>query len=211
MPTRWVFCIFLACYTCVCYSQQPPLTAPNGCGAGWSRYFVPNSIPLLRCEFKVSCDAHDLCYGRCENTLSGDCEYRRCRLGGDLYGKPECVTDKRLFFLTAKAVERRQVCDENFYRQLRTVNANRAACSAFAVIYRDAVKNFGADHFSGIDGFVGPRQPQEEYEGAIREFLQKGTESQFREIVEAADAGKPLVNLRRPITFSPGRGLVNKQ
>jgi hypothetical protein len=191
-------------------AQLSTPTAPNGCGSGWSRFFTPNSLPLLKCEFKSSCDGHDVCYGRCETSFTGECEYRRCRPGGDLHNKSECQSDERLGNLQARATVRRQTCDQAFYRQLRTVNAGRTVCEAFAIVYRDAVKNFGAGFFSGIDTFEGPPQPQAEYEGAIREFFENGSEAQFRQLVQAADQDRPIVNLKRPISFSRNEGLTNK-
>ncbi len=188
-------------------------TAPNGCGSRWSLYFVPNYIPVAKCEFASACNTHDLCYGKCETSIDGICEYRRCRVGGDLYGKSQCMTDGRLVQVQAAAEQRRQACDAKFYSEIRKNNPGKAVCSAFAVVYRDAVKVLAGSNFVGApgdaDALEEPPQEPASYEEAIREFFLNGTDEQFQQLVEAADAGKPIVNVRRPIRFVPGTGLVN--
>jgi hypothetical protein len=211
---RWsiqvlVLCTFLFPSTSVFGQLSMTPTAPNGCGSGWSLYFVPNSIPIAKCEFKSACDAHDLCYGKCETSIHGICEYRRCRAGGDLYGKSQCKTDERLIRVQIAAQERRRACDATFYSGIRTINPGKAVCAAFALVYRDAVKTFGLANFAGADVFEGPPQDQASYEAAIREFFLTGTDEQFQRLVEGAEAGKPVVNMKRPIRFVPGKGLVN--
>jgi len=184
-------------------------SVPNGCGTGWNRYLVPDSIPLLKCQFKSACDKHDGCYGRCETSVDGVCEYRRCRRGGDLYGKDICMTDERLLNLNVMASIRRKQCDGSFHSDLRAANPGNIVCAAFAIVYREAVKAFGADVFIGADRFDGPPQSQDEYEGAIREFFRAGSVQQFEKLVEGADSGNPVVNFKKAIYYSRSSGLIN--
>ena len=106
-------------------------TSPNGCGAGWSLLFVPNSIPLAKCQFKEACDNHDLCYGKCENSFAEECEYRRCRKGGDLYGDIQCLTDERLVNLIGKAEERRRKCDDELCDEIIEKVLHQFHCENF--------------------------------------------------------------------------------
>lgn len=184
-------------------------SAPNGCGTGWNRYLVPNSIPILQCEFKEACNTHDTCYARCEKSLDGDCEYRRCRPGGDLAGNAICWTDERYLSLANKARQRRNTCDANFHSDLLKLNAGRYVCHAFAVIYRDAVKIWGDGPFIGIDPAPNLTQQREDYEKAIRDFFIGGTEPQFRRIVEEDKTGRQTVDMKRNIRFTPDKGLEN--
>ena len=72
---------------------------PNGCGSGWSVYLVLDSIPLAHCTFRAACDGHDDCYGKCEGRVQDrrapQCEYLRCRQGGDLFKQPACQSDPK--------------------------------------------------------------------------------------------------------------------
>lgn len=202
--------IFLIISSTSCaWSQSVVTTTPNGCGTGWSLYFVPNSIPLASCTFKQACDSHDMCYDKCSGSFEGKCEYRRCRAGGDLFGKTACQTDSRLLTSQAMAGERRASCDASFYVEMRRLNAGKLVCEAFSIIYRDAVKAWAGPHFSGADQFDGPPQPEETYTKAIAEFLEKGTPTEFRSFVEATDKGERPVNFRRPIRYQSGKGLSN--
>ena len=67
-----ILTIFLIVPSAVAQTLPQP-TAPNGCGTGWNRYFVPDSIPLFQCQFKSCCDNHDVCYGKCESSVAGVC------------------------------------------------------------------------------------------------------------------------------------------
>lgn len=192
-------------------AQSVLKTEANGCGSGWNRYLVPDSIPIAQCDFRDSCDTHDVCYGRCEETTDGECQYRRCQEGGDLYKSPLCLTDRTIFESTRKAMERRRSCDNDFYNNLRRANPGKAACEAFAIVYKVAVKNFGANAFAGM-GELGLvlRQDQEDYERQIREFFRHGSERDFQLLVEQFDAGTLKLNMRSPIRFRLGEGLSNE-
>ena len=202
----------LVILTCMVWSAASiAQTLPNGCGSGWSTYLVPNSLPIVRCQFKQACDEHDLCYGKCETSTADKCEYRRCRPGGDLYKSDECITNPRLINAMAEATSRRQTCDSSLSERIRALNTAKAVCAAFAIVYRDAVKAFGDGAWAGADlfQFQGPPPDQAAYEEAIREFFKNGKEEQFARLVQGADAGRPVVNLKKAIKFSPTAGLVN--
>ena len=47
-------------------TSVPSLPGPNGCGTGWNTWLVPDSLPVLSCAFESACNAHDVCYGKCE-------------------------------------------------------------------------------------------------------------------------------------------------
>ena len=210
-PNDLLFCFLLSLSLPGCALSQAttPATVQNGCGTGWNQYLVPDSIPILRCTFRNACDEHDICYGKCEGKMLGECEYQRCRTGGDLFGQDICVTEPRFLALTARANKRKSQCDASFYERMVSLNHGKAVCKAFAVVYRDAVKNFGGGAFRGIDQFEGPIQDKEAYEAAIREFFRNGTEQQYNEIANRADSGNLPVNLRQPIQYDPNKGLVN--
>lgn len=127
-----------------------PSLETNGCGAkkGWSSKLVPNGTFLSKCQFKPSCDKHDICYSRCLK-------------GGDLYGKPECLDARG----SLAKESRRQICDVALQADILTGNTDKPACSFYAGFYSWAVQTFGEGNFSGIG------------EGAlsvIREFLLYG-------------------------------------
>jgi len=207
-----LFCFLLSIITStsiLANQEASEKTSPNGCGTGWNRYFVPDSIPIVQCSFEVACDEHDICYGKCENSITGDCEYRRCREGGDLYKNTKCKTDENILHSGVKAGLRRLQCDTEFYQKLRTINKGKFVCEAFAIVYRDAVKNWGEGAWNGIARFEGPTQDQDEYEKAIRDLFSKGTEEQFKGIVDADITGSKSINLKRPIKYDSIKGLVN--
>lgn len=92
----------------VTYSQKE-LPDTNGCGTGWNTWLVPDSIPVLQCKFTEACNQHDLCYSNCEgHSLDSnypECEYLRCKVGGDLYDKDEtCINHHfRQLFIDERA------------------------------------------------------------------------------------------------------------
>lgn len=111
--------------------------------------------------------------------------------------------------LQVMANVRRKKCDRSFYTDLQAANPGKMVCAAFAVVYREAVKEWGGDVFAGAERFDGPPQSQADYEAAIREFFRFGSEEQFKKLVEGAEAGNPVVNLKREIHFSRTSGLTN--
>ena len=193
-------------------AAQPANFKPNGCGSGWNVYLVPDSIPLLSCNFANSCNDHDACYSKCINSTEGDCEYRKCRKGGELYGNAICFSENKFNILEGKAINRRQACDDNFYTSMRQANKGKWACEALAIVYQKAVKDFGLDAFIGMGGFLNItalQQPESEYNKAIADFFTNSSERDFQEFVKNYDAGKPSVNLCGKLKFSENEGLTN--
>jgi hypothetical protein len=117
-----------------------------------------------------------------------------------------------LLTLAGKARDRRNACDAVFYTSVRTVNKGRFACEALAIVYRDAVKLWGDSAFAGF-GIANPppawKQSQDEYNKALAEFFGRSSAEDFRRFVEAADAGRPAVNLCGRLQYSAGTGLAN--
>lgn len=215
---RPLFAIAAIALSSASFGQTPaitPLSDPNSCGSGWNTWLVPDSIPILNCQFKSSCDSHDLCYGKCEgrakDTSAPECAYVRCRKGGDLFRSEMCETDVLMMRSLVAAKVRRDKCDTSFYSVLRSSNQGKPVCEALAIVYRDAVKALGWDSFQGIDptGKI-VYQTEDEYNAAIRKFFLRGTEAEFRAFVSSADRGKPSVSLGAPLKYVPGQGLQNK-
>lgn len=182
-------------------------SAPNGCGAGWTIYLVPDSLPLFHCSFREACDAHDDCYGKCAgregDPSAPDCGYLRCKPGGDLYQSTTCTTDFKWTQLALKAQSRRGTCDRQIGKDIVAANLGKAVCIAFSFAYERAVKSFGETHFRGFGAKHQIRQSKEDYEAAIREFFRNGTQTEF----EAFNANPPSFD--EDLKYVPGEGLVN--
>lgn len=189
--------------------------AVNGCGTGWNTWLVPDSIPVLQCTFEQACNGHDVCYGKCEgkvrDTSAPECEYLRCREGGDLVGTSRCNgSDLTMAALLGSAQQRRLGCDNRLSLSIRTQNQGKPVCQAFGLVYRFAVRQWADGAFRGIDeSGKYLEQTRADYDGAIREFFKSGSEDEFRRFVASIDETKPLVNLSEPIKYEKGRGLVN--
>lgn len=203
----------LALLLTLCVMTVLPVKAePNGCGSGWNTALVPDKIGLLGCTMKNACDAHDTCYGLCEKRTDGECAYRRCRVGGDLAGKPACRVDAALLKSEGDAMTRRSVCDSKFAAAIMESNPERWACKAVAIIYREAVKKWGNPNFSGYGGWSEPaawKQSQQDYEKAIALFVEKSTDTEFRQFVKSFDTDKPDVNFCARLRYSSTSGLEN--
>ena len=156
--------------------------------------------------FRAACDEHDGCYGKCEgrvkDTSAPQCEYLRCRKGGDLYKSAQCNTDARLKQLESDAQMRRQKCDIAIAAKIREINSGKPVCQAFSYAYEYAVKRFGDPFFKGIRPSANALN-QEEYERAIREFFLHGSDAEF----EAFNANPP--DFSKALKYEPGEGLVN--
>ncbi|OEZ90941.1 hypothetical protein JAB9_51360 [Janthinobacterium sp. HH107] len=190
------------------------IAAPNGCGSGWNVWVVPNSIPLLVCSFASCCNDHDTCYSHCEGRIDGECAYMRCKEGGDLYHSPRCTQDIRLVKSTVDAINRKHLCDNNFYIAMRSINRGKPPCEALAIVYRDAVKVWGDPSFNGMgnaETVPAWKQAKEQYDGALQEFFLKGTASQFEDFVRRTDERVRPTNLSLPLKFDQQRGLINIQ
>jgi hypothetical protein len=113
-------------------SQTLPGLETNGCGSGRFGFLVPNQTAFTQCQFKTSCDSHDLCYGR-------------CKAGGDLFGSSLCKDEPT-------RIQRRQVCDVALQANIITANGSKPMCRVYASIYRVAVQLMGSAFFDGISG-----------------------------------------------------------
>ncbi len=179
---------------------------PNGCGSGWSVYLVPDSIPLAHCTFRAACDGHDDCYGKCEGRVQDrrapQCEYLRCREGGDLFERPLCQSDPKFAKLDREAQKRRSKCDVEIGAKIREINAGKPVCQAFAYVYENAVKRFGNPFFKGLR-ISSLLQSKDDYDRAIREFFRHGTAAEF----DAFNAQPPSFD--RDLVYVEGKGLIN--
>lgn len=185
---------------------------PNGCGSGWNTNLVPDKIYLLQCTMKNACDAHDTCYGVCENRTDGECVYRRCRAGGDMEGAPACRVDLKFLKSESDAASRRSVCDAKFSVAIVESNPERWACKAVAIIYREAVKRWGDSSFSGYGSWDQPAawsQSQLDYEQAIANFIASSSEESFMRFVKSFESGTPEVNFCGRLQYVNGAGLKN--
>lgn len=185
----------------------------NGCGSGWNTWLVPDSIPVLECKFNEACNKHDLCYGKCEkypqDHIQPECEYLRCKKGGDLYQSNKCDTDVHLTKLITDAKTRKSKCDDSLYNDINNNNPGKAVCRSVAIVYKLAVKNWGEGSFHGITATGETiNQPKSEYDGAIKDFFKYGTKEQFEAFVQAYDKGN--VNLEKPLQFDKTLGLHEK-
>jgi len=108
-------------------AEQAAQCMANGCGpGGWLGTVVPNKI--ASCSFKAACDAHDLCYSRCENC-------------GDLFGRPECIGT------CEQKKDRKDRCDRDFYDMMVGANGGRKHCVLAAKAYYLAVSYRGCTYF----------------------------------------------------------------
>jgi hypothetical protein len=178
---------------------------PNGCGSGWSVYLVLDSIPLAHCTFRAACDGHDDCYGKCEGRVQDrrapQCEYLRCRQGGDLFKQPACQSDPK-FAKLDREVKRRSKCDAEIGAKIREINEGRPVCQAFAYVYENAVKRFGDPFFKGLR-ISELLQSKDDYDAAIRAFFLHGAPEEF----EAFNAHPPALD--QDLAYVPGQGLIN--
>ncbi|CAI1933227.1 Uncharacterised protein [Serratia quinivorans] len=179
---------------------------PNGCGSGWNAPFVPDKIIAL-CDFSQACNEHDACYGKCEKKLDGVCEYRRCREGGDLYGKADCENVKFSKLIKA-AIIRREQCDINLQNKIISTN-DQKVCSVVAIVYRKAVRFAGDKAFVGMVP-VSVSIEHEEYNEAIKAFLSSGTEKQFSLFIKEEQEGNLDVDFQDRLIFTPENGLKNR-
>lgn len=197
---------------CTMFLASVASARAGNCGSGWSEWVVPDSIPLVNCQFASCCGDHDVCYGKCEGDTSAKCSYLRCKRGGDLYRSTQCQSDTGLLQSARDAKVRKNKCDNDFYSALRALNSGRYVCEALAIAYFKAVKDWGEPHFSGFDAsnpVAAWRQPQDDYNQALKEFFRNGTDAQFKKLVEGFDGGRPSVDFRQPLRFDPTQGLVN--
>ena len=126
----WIVILFIVCTGHSHADEVLPGLNVNGCGTeGIQGVLVPDSTLFTRCQFKSSCNKHDLCYGKCLK-------------GGELFGKELCNDP------IAKEA-RRNACDANFFNDIIESNNDRSICKFYGKIYRLAVVKFGKGNFNG--------------------------------------------------------------
>lgn len=208
----WLGAILMVCCRAETLAQPSPVGP--ACGSGWNAWFVPDNIRMLQCSFGDACAAHDRCYGQCEGRTDGTCAYTKCMKGGELYSQPDvCRSDSALVFSERQARIRQSGCDADFGAKLREINKDKPVCIALANLYEKAVKRWGDAYFFGFDDPLvatpeALRQPQGQYEQALRDFLKNASEAQ----IEAFNRGQSTssgVDLSRPIKYVEGEGLIN--
>lgn len=205
----------IALAVCPAINAQP--SPPNGCGSGVSLWLVPNSIPLLQCNFQSACNAHDTCYGQCEGQAPDlgavECAYLACRPGGTLAGSKRCRTDMAIVSSGVRAKQRRAKCDKLFGQQIIATNPGKTSCAAFAQLYSRAVHYLGESNFRGVKTVgAASSQSRAEYDAAIRRLFIEGTDLQFEALLESLKGAEASqLDLSRAIEYNAKQGLANKQ
>lgn len=202
------------CVLCLAFSLDAS-SQTNGCGSGWNTYLVPDRLPLSSCEFKSACDVHDICYGKCEGLKPSDrppqCEYLRCRKGGDLVGSDTCINVKYVR-LEKAANERKGQCDAKFYNNLVSTNPNRPVCRVFAAIYGKAVELLAGGAFIGIGATLSGGLSEAQVDrslAAINELLTSLSPDQLAAYEKALSEGKVAIDWSKELAFSKQRLLYN--
>jgi hypothetical protein len=192
-------------------SSQGPIGAAsgtvNGCGSGWNQPIVPDRIKIAACEFKPACDTHDLCYGECDSSIVGKCEYRRCLKNGDLNGTQACFESPFLQNIVA-ARDRRLVCDINMRTGIGQLNANKSICVVFGWVYFEAVRLRGEVSFVGAGAGPVSKAILDNNDTQIERFIKDGTDAEFDKFIKALEENKGP-NFRDSLRYRPGQGLGN--
>jgi hypothetical protein len=188
-----------------------PSPAPNGCGSSWNTYLVPDSIPILGCDFKDACNQHDTCYARClPNTptaLLPECTYLKCEQNGELNGQAQCNTEP-FNTLRAQAAQRKKSCDLNFYSTLGAKNFSNLVCHAFSSLYYKAVDRFGGGSFFGAAPTIASLDVVPNFNRAvIADFLKNASPAELKRVEEDLKMTTPSLDLSKPLTFSADKGL----
>jgi hypothetical protein len=177
---------------------------PNGCGSDFSKYIVPDR--LLGCEMKTSCDAHDVCYGRCVTTeqIANDsvCFYRTCETGGANAGKSVC-SRMELQKMKQARDDRRLGCDEKFFDHIKENNSSKAVCRVIGEVYRKGVKVLGNSSFFGTTVAIERLSDQERaaYKAALDEFFANANESEIIALELELKMGASGLDLSKPIRY----------
>ena len=211
-------CLVALMFSALVAAQSSTVTTasePNGCGTGWNRSVIPDKIKFIGCDFKKSCDEHDVCYGACTalgaTTSLPQCEYLRCQPGGDLYGKKECdgIKFRRLGIA---ANERRAECDGKFMVSIVRNNPGNSRCTLFSAIYPFAVRILGSRAFVGVDTAQGWTEDQKNaYATAINRMFAEWNDERISRYAAALKDGKIKVDFNTPIGFDDKLGIVNVQ
>lgn len=189
----------------------------NGCGSasGIGKYVIPDRLNSIGCDFKQSCDNHDICYGACiPGTLKAStlqCEYRKCEPSGELYGQKVCdgLQFKRL---RTEAEERRAVCDAHFMVDIVKLNPGNVRCTFFSGIYPFAVRVLGTSSFVGVEPYPNAwtEAQKQAYANAINEFYRQWPDKRIEMYTKALNRGDIKVDFGAPIVFDPRTGLKNQ-
>ena len=180
---------------------------PNGCGSNFSQYIVPDR--LLGCEMKASCDAHDVCYGRCISAeqIANDqvCFYRTCETRGANAGKSVC-SRMELQKMKQARDDRRLGCDEKFFDHIKENNSSKAVCRVIGKVYRKGVKVLGNSSFFGTTVAVERLSDQERaaYKTALNEFFLNANESEIIALELELERGGNGLDLSKPIRYDKG-------
>jgi hypothetical protein len=190
----------------------------NGCGSasGIGQYVIPDRLTSIGCDFKQSCDNHDVCYGACipgtPKSSTPQCEYRKCEPNGELYGQKVC-DGLRFKRLRTEAEERRAVCDANFMVDIVKLNPGNARCTLFSAIYPFAVRVLGTSSFVGVEQAQNAwtEAQKQAYANAINEFYSKWSDARIEMFTKALNRGDIKVDFGAPLVFDPITGLKNQR
>lgn len=183
----------------------------NGCGTGWNKYLVPDNIPIASCKLEAACNAHDVCYSKClatENTENPLCRYKQCLKAETKEkncGSPAYVRIKK------QAMDRKTLCDNNFYAQTINDNQDKPICKNFARLYKFAVAHLGNGAFSGM-GISGglTKEQQNDNLNAINNLLTMWPENRIQSYLSDVESGKIIINWEKPLAFKESSGLIEK-
>lgn len=100
------------------------------CGSGATNPLVPENF--LGCEFSNACEAHDICYSKCDP-------------GGSMHGSAYCGLSES----SPERVAAKAKCDDVFRDQIIAINRGKKICEVFAGLYRRAVVVAGQGPFNG--------------------------------------------------------------
>ncbi len=163
-------------------------------------------MKLAGCEFKTACDVHDLCYGKCDRSLVGECEYRKCQKDGEHYEKQICY-EPPLLTNILEAKNRRSICDKKFFADIDSRN-NKPICTVFAGIYWLGVRGLGGDYFAG--GQVSAALPfmQKRNLNVMNKFLESASEKELEQFLDQIKT-ETTADIAKPIYYNKDRGLIN--
>jgi len=137
------------------------------CGSGFTEKWVPDQ--LFGCKMTNACQAHDVCYGKCDP-------------GGSRYATPYCQKSE----FSVPRFLAKMTCDGDFLSAIAEANKNQWQCNALAGIYTTAVVFGGQGPFNGrpisneslkdlVETSVGPAE-------AIAKFTELAKLSQYNQI-----------------------------
>lgn len=197
------------------YAQQTQIAQPdikpsgvtNGCGSGWNRPFVPNRVNLARCEFEVACNTHDICYGRCDRSTSNECEYRKCKKGGELFEQQVCF-EQPLLTKILEAKNRQESCDSKLQSDITEINPQNPVCWVFSLAFWGAVKGFGGGYFAGADASTTLPTVDAHNRKIIIDFLDLASDDELKTFAVQVQQNK-AADFRQPVFYKKGVGITS--